>query len=168
MRFIKLGLISIVFIGTILTLLSLLLPSQINISRAIDINAPVDSIHLYINDLSKWNTWYAYQDPSKTTLSAVTAGRGASARFGNTEVRLNESSTQRISASWSTSDKKINGEFNIINSAGQPVSTVQWKLFYKVKWYPWEKFASIVSHKTIGSSMEKSLDNLKNRLEFRK
>ena len=38
---------------------------------------------------------------------------------------------------------------------------VQWFFDFKVKWYPWEKFGSIVFDKQLGPSMEISLDQLK-------
>jgi hypothetical protein len=42
---------------------------------------------------------------------------------------------------------------------------VQWYFDFHLRWYPWEKFSSIVFDKQLGPPMEKSLDNLKKLLE---
>jgi hypothetical protein len=42
---------------------------------------------------------------------------------------------------------------------------LQWYFDIKLRWYPWEKFGSIVFDKQLGPPMEKSLGNLKKLLE---
>jgi hypothetical protein len=42
---------------------------------------------------------------------------------------------------------------------------LQWYFDIKLRWYPWEKFGSIVFDKQLGPPMEKSLANLKKLLE---
>lgn len=166
MRFVKLGLISIVFFFLLLTAFSLLLPSQTNISRAIDINAPADTMYDYVNNIAKWKSWYADYDSSKVSLSSQTAGKGASLTINKTTVTLREALPGKIKAVWQTGKSNlVEGEFNFIAKDSASSMTLQWNFIQKVKWYPWEKFASIVSHKTIGPFMEKSLENLKKEAE---
>jgi hypothetical protein len=45
------------------------------------------------------------------------------------------------------------------------VTTVQWYFDFVFRWYPWEKFSSIVYDKQLGPAMEKSLNNLKDLIE---
>lgn len=166
MRFIKLGLISIVFFFLLLTAFSLLLPSQTNISRAIDINASADQVYNYVNDISKWKTWYADYDSSKASFYSKTIGKGASLTMYKTTVTLRETLPGKIKVVWQTGENKpVEGEFNFFAKDSGAPTTLQWNVIQKVKWYPWEKFASIVSHKTIGPFMEKSLENLKKEVE---
>lgn len=166
MRFIKLGLISIVFFFLLLTGISLLLPSSINISKAIDINAPADSVFSYINDMAKWKSWYAGYADSAATMSAPTSGKGASLRLNNTEISLTEVLPRKIKALWQTAQNTpLPGEFNIASYDSSSMITLQWLFVQKVRWYPWEKFSLIVSNQTIGPFMEQSLDNLKKVLE---
>jgi hypothetical protein len=42
---------------------------------------------------------------------------------------------------------------------------VQWYFDFVFRWYPWEKFSSIVYDKQLGPAMEKSLNNLKDLIE---
>src|SRR3954449_2952998 len=96
MKFIKLGLISVVVFGLLLTAFSLLLPSQTNISRAIDINAPADSIYEYINNMEKWKEWYANYDSSSTSVSSVTVGKGATLSMNKTTATISEALPNKI------------------------------------------------------------------------
>src|SRR5215213_4952675 len=70
MRFLKLGLISIVVIVALLFALSFLLPSHVRVSRAINIEAPVERIMPYIKGMDKWPQWNdVLKDPSITSMS---------------------------------------------------------------------------------------------------
>ena len=57
MRLVKLGLISLVGLFLVIFLLSLLIPSQMRVSRAITVNAPVDTVMTYIKDMRLWQRW---------------------------------------------------------------------------------------------------------------
>jgi len=166
MRFIKLAGISIILLFLVMTAISALLPSIIHLSRAIDINAPFDTVYSTINDVSRWKNWYADYDTSQAAVSAKTTGKGASVTMYKTTVTITETSADKIEAVWhSGNNTPLEGEFNMIKQDSALLTTVQWKLVHHVKWYPWAKFASILSDKAAGPVMEKSLDNLKAMLE---
>jgi hypothetical protein len=57
-KLIKLGLISIIFFGLLITGFSLFIPSHVIISKAINIGASKDSINYQIADIDKWKYWY--------------------------------------------------------------------------------------------------------------
>ena len=166
MKIIKLAFISCIGLFLLVTAFSLLLPSNVIISRAIDINAPLDSVFPMVNDLSHWSAWMDNYDPSKTTISSIKQGKGASIQMDKVKVMINESGAKKILATWQSGDSRpLPGEFNFITGDSTGHLTVQWQFNQKIKWYPWEKFASIVSDKALGPYMEKSLDNLKNLVE---
>lgn len=168
MRLVKLALLSIVFFFLLLTGISLLLPSVTHISKAIDINAPADTVYNYINNLAKWKYWYAEYDSSKVSVSFENAGKGAMLTVNKTTVTIKESLPAQIKAVWQTGKgEPLPGEFNFISKDSAAYVTVQWHFTQKVKWYPWQKFASIASNKIIGPFMEKSLENLKREAEKR-
>ena len=165
-RLVKLGVISIVFFCLLLTAISLLLPSSITISRAIDINAPVSLVYGNINNLANWKKWYANYDSSSTSSSTDISGKGASFRSGKTTIKIDSITPVQIKTLWKTGNgDAMPSQFNFIRQGESSVFTLQWQFIQKVKWYPWEKFASIVSDKTIGPFMEKSLENLKQLAE---
>ena len=165
MRFIKLGLISIVFLFLVVTAISLLLPSTINISKAIDINASLDSVYSNVNDVTKWRSWFANYDSSYIIFTKRSTGKGASIIMNKTTITITESSPDKIRTLWLSGSKSLYGEFNFFKRNTSSQITVQWHFIQHVKWYPWEKFASIVSDKMVGPVMERSLDNLKKLAE---
>jgi hypothetical protein len=56
------------------------------------------------------------------------------------------------------------GNFILSSSTGGQ-TVLQWTLHFHVKWYPWEKLASMFYDKQLGPLMEKSLGNLQKLLE---
>jgi hypothetical protein len=166
MKFIKLALISLVIFFILITAMSLLLPSTVHLSRAIDINAPFDTVYNNINDVSNWKSWYASYDSTQFSTSKNTVGKGASVTFGKTTAIITQVTPDKIKAVWQTGDNTpLEGEFNFIRNGASTMTTVQWHFTQHVKWYPWQKFASIVSDKVVSPVMEKSLDNLKKKVE---
>lgn len=164
MRLIKLGLISAVVLFMVVTAISLLLPSSIIISRAVDIEADLSTVYPKVADLSNWKQWYAFSDTTHFSVSANTTGKGAVLTIDKSMITLGEVTEKKVKAYWSIdANNQMPGEFNFITSdaIGATHLTIQWQVIHKVKWYPWEKFASIVADKSIGSFMEKSLDKLK-------
>jgi hypothetical protein len=161
MKYVKLALISFILLFGIATLISLLLPSTVIVSRAIDISGSRDSIVYQISNLSEWKSWLANRD----TL-AVEVKDNNTFRMGETKVAITAVSATEVKTEWQVKEgQKMPGTFNIISHQGTPLITVQWQFVQKLKWYPWEKFASIVSDKVLGPFMEQSLDNLKKRVE---
>ncbi|WP_207496658.1 SRPBCC family protein [Aridibaculum aurantiacum] len=162
MRFIKLALISVVVLFLIATAITSLLPSTIIVSRAIDIQASPRQAHEYVMDVRNWSRWLYIEDSSQ---AAVPKSK-SEINYNRTLITILSSTPQKIVTSWKTGDSDpMASEFNIISNEGAPVFTFHWSFTQHVKWYPWEKFASILSDKALGPFMEKSLDNLKKQLE---
>src|SRR4051812_35344748 len=105
MRILKLAVISIVLLFLLITAMASLLPSTVHISRAVDIDAPLDSVYTNINDLTKWNRWIAGYDSLKTSVSGNTVGRGAAITLNNTTVSVVNSSREKITTSWQSGAK---------------------------------------------------------------
>jgi uncharacterized protein YndB with AHSA1/START domain len=171
MRFIKLGLISIVVLFLIITAISALIPSSVTITRTINIDAPIDSVYNNINDPNKWSRWLSNSDSAKFTITGSSVGKGSHVTIdytgstNKTDIDILESSPTEIKMLWHTGEAKpLTDDFYLITKPGTPV-TLQWEFIQKVKWYPWEKFSLIFSDKAFGPFMEKSLDNLKQLLE---
>jgi hypothetical protein len=165
MRFIKLGLLSVLFLFLLMFAISLLMPSAITVSRVVEINAPADSVYRMMNDLSKWKFWIQNYDSSKASVTSNTAGKDAQIKLDNTTVAIVETSRENIKTVWRVGNSApLPADFNI-TSQSPSLTTLQWRFNQKLKWYPWEKFSAIFSEKALAPSMEKSLDNLKKYLE---
>src|SRR5882672_10070353 len=80
MRIIKLLFISAIVLFGVLTALSLLFPSRLRVSRAINIAAPREKIYAAVGDLRRWEEWNAFirKTPlTGKTFSSPSTGKGA-------------------------------------------------------------------------------------------
>lgn len=160
MKLIKLGLISVVVLFGIITLISSLLPSHIRISRAIDVNAGRSKVLQPLSDTKTWAQWnefishYQHISPSVNRLEA-----------DDLTVQLLQQSDSLISSEWNKRGGNKFGSGFVVIKQDSVHCTVQWYFDFHVKWYPWEKFQSIVFDQQFGPIMEKSLANLKRMAE---
>lgn len=161
MRLIKLAIISAVVLFALATAMSSLLPSTVRVSRAIDITAPADSVHAYVNNINNWKDWLQGADSA-----AVKTNYTNQLEYNNTFINITSTAANKIESSWRVGNgQSMKGEMNFISQHGSSYFTFQWSFSYHVKWYPWEKFASILSDKSLGPYMEASLDKLKKQVE---
>jgi len=164
MRFLKLAIISAIVLFLIVTAMSALLPSAVLVSRAIDIQASVPAIKEQVFKLENWQNWLSDEKGEKATHDHKANG---SLSIGETTITKVSASDSVLITSW-TASPTMKGTFRVIDHHhADSIITVQWQMEQKVKWYPWEKFASITKDEMWGGSMEKSLDNLKNLVEGR-
>jgi hypothetical protein len=161
MRFVKLALISAVILAILIYLFSLIIPSKIRISRAIDISVSRDSLLPAITDLRQWKQWnelvnnpdLTNRQFNETVFSSNQLKVVRQAQEGDTlftEWQQQNARTYTSGFTWTSSNNQL---------------VLQWYFDIKLKWYPWEKFGSIVFDKQLGPPMEKSLANLKKMLE---
>lgn len=156
MRIIKLGFISLLALGLLITLLSLLLPSHVRISRAITINKDASSVRKQVMDIKQWANWNALLQ-QKDLKNAQFRDDGFSS--DEMKVQLISKDSNRIETEWTRNGQdKIKGVLELTPSEGATV--VQWYFDFHLKWYPWEKFGSIIFDGQIGPPMQKSLDQL--------
>jgi hypothetical protein len=141
MRIIKLSIISVVVIFIILLLISLMIPSTVRTSRAINIEAPENIIYPLLADTANWSKWNDLKND-------------------RIQIKPARSDSNLIKSDWSYGNRTIHS-FYRIERLGD-VTVVQWYFEFPLKWYPWEKFASITFEKQFGPPMETSLINLKN------
>ena len=156
MKAFKLLVISIIVLFLVMTLISALIPSTVRISRAIDINASPERIHAELADLNKWTAWNAFiqnMDEKKLYRDSILGGTLA--------VRKTRSTPDEVVTTWNEvkKDRSFTAGFNLIPH-GSTV-TLQWYFDFHFKWYPWEKFSSIVYDGQVGAPMQESLNKLK-------
>jgi len=160
MRLIKLGVISIVVLFAVITGISSLLPSHVRISRAIDIEAPATKVYPLVSDMRAWGSWNEYirfyhkkqWDADKLTATEIT-------------VLMDQKSDTLVTAEWiQPAGNNFASGYRLI-AQDSLHSTLQWYFDFRLRWYPWEKFQSIVYDEQLGPVMEKSLANLKRQVE---
>ena len=160
MRFLKLSLISIVIFLLLFVAFSLLLPSHVRISRAVNINAPISEIQPHVASLDKWGSWNTLL--SDTSIRIISIG-SRQIKADKLDIQLKASKADSVFTTWSQPNgKSFDSNFSFASSAG--VTVVQWYFDFHFKW-PWEKFGSLVYDNRMGPDMEKSLTRLKGLVE---
>jgi hypothetical protein len=168
MRFVKLILISVIVLFGILTALSLVFPSHLRISRAINIAAPKEKVYGVVNDIRAWDSWNKFISGTSLThvfYSSPSAGKGAFLRSDQLWVTIRESSPDSMKIDWAqVRGRKWEGGFNFLQLSRDSL-TVQWYFDFRFRWYPWEKLGSMVYDQQLGPVMEESLTGLKHFVE---
>jgi hypothetical protein len=161
MKLIKLAGISIVLLFLLVTGISLLMPSTVLVSRAINVAAPKDSILSYVNNVQQWTNWIeGMKNPEVKIYDSIYAD------LAGTIVNITKITDSGIISTWrSKNGNEQTATFHLITAPTQNLTIVQWQFEQKLHWYPWEKFGSIMNDKILGTMMEKNLNNLKLMVE---
>jgi len=161
MRLIKLALISAVLLFMVVLGISLLIPSEVRISRAINISADKDSIMTVLADLRQWRHWNVLVNDSSVTNPQYDYKVFHSDQL---QIEMWSAKADTLQSLWRQQNGKeiVSGfTFHTQNN----VTVVQWYFDFHLRWYPWEKFSSIIFDKQLGPPMERSLNNLKEMVE---
>jgi hypothetical protein len=75
-----------------------------------------------------------------------------------------QTSKAAVMAEMNTKETGLSG-WNVIEGSEPGKVTVQWFMDFHLRWYPWEKFSSLLLDKRYGSAMEKKLSELRTKLE---
>jgi hypothetical protein len=166
MRVIKLGLISIVFFFLLITGISLFFPSHIRISKAINIGTGRDSLFSNIAGIQKWKNWYPGFDTLPLLDPMIIDGNIVAAKTKGISITLTTISDSLVVAEFrDNSGKPIMQSWKTFpHPAGDSVILQSYMDFY-LRWYPWEKFSSLLFEKRYAPQIEQGLTNLKNFLE---
>jgi hypothetical protein len=148
MRIIKLGIISFVIIFGIITLISLLFPSHIRLSKATNVPNKRDSIFALLKNEKAWHPVYS-DSASSVQMNQIQ----------RTTVEQTDS-TLIIQLQQPGRKPVING-WQIYGTPASDSLTIQWYMDFQLSWYPWEKFSSLFYERTYGAMMEQGLSNLK-------
>lgn len=164
MGVIKLGFISLIVFALLITGISLFIPSHIRISKATDINASRDSVLSQLNNPVNWKQWY----PGADTASFYEVGgqvKGISTGKEQALIVAEANDSTVKTAMVGPGSKKGESGWNLFEGRTPNTVTVQWYMDIHLRWYPWEKFSSLLLEKRYGPMMEKGLDKLKILLE---
>ena len=173
MRLIKAFLVGIVGLFLMITLLSLLIPSKVRVSRAVAIsNSSIQKIYQQTADLKNWTNWHPMfkEGVAVINFSPVTTGTNATCDivYHNKTTHLAITSADSSSIKFilqSPGENDIENEISFTPDKAANEITVQWKALTKLHWYPWEKFYAIFIDRITGTGYEDALNSLKTYVE---
>ena len=164
MRVIKLGLISTIAFALLITGISLFFPSHVRISKAIDISSGRDSLLVLLQDARNWKKWYPGADTASFVfIEGKIKGISTGEMQGLMIIAVSDSNV--IAENIDPGSKRGETGWNIFPGSIPNTVTVQWYRDFYFRWYPWEKFSSLLLEKRYGPQMEQGLDRLKRILE---
>ena len=156
----------------LITLISLLIPSRIVITRATTVHA--DSVNLFneISDLKNWNHWHPVfkNDPAAIHFSPVTNQINSTAEW-KALGKINRLIITEVKypyvkiALQQAGQNDVENILSLLPVHEQGNLQVQWMSITKLNWYPWEKFGGIFIEKMSGGGYESALSSLKDYIE---
>jgi hypothetical protein len=151
-RIFKLAIIGIILLFLAAFAISLLIPSYIRISKAINLHAEKDSVWSIVRNRNRWPEWHpAFMDDVQ--------------RFPpiKTSVLHQDDSLFILKLEQDNKRPVING-WQLFNSS-QDSLTLQWYMDFKIGWLPWQKLGSLFFENTYGVMMQEGLTNIKRKEE---
>ncbi len=161
--------IGILFVALIL--FSFLLPREVNVSRNITIDAPMDRVFEQVNDLRNWEKWSPWKrmDPMmEMTFSNPPVGQGAFYKWVSEDKRMGTgtmtlatvtTNEQIVCALHSEDWGDTNSTFQFANKGKQ--IEVTWKMDSKVGVMPWSKYFALAMKSEMKKQFDQGLKGIK-------
>lgn len=172
MKLAKGFLFSLAGLFVMITLLSLLIPSNVVTAKSVTINAPRQNLINAINNFSQWEKWHPLfaNNVSNHVINprAVSAGESMVWGTGNKKntLTITEKVAQGIRFTLARpGENMIQNSMLILPLEDTTSFQVEWKALTHLKWYPWEKFAGIFISEITGPGYESALQGLKSYVE---
>ena len=162
----KLIIASLIVFSLVILFLFALFPSDISVSRIVQIKSSKSRVSKKITDLREWKSWneFLFNTSSQNNISKTQDTIDSShVKMVNVTVDLLKATPDTVITRWQHDGKSFIGNFIMTEMNNQVV--LEWTLHFHLKWYPWEKLASMFYEKQLGPQMEKSLINLQKELE---
>ena len=154
MKLIRFALMSLFVIGFLITAISSLFPSKVITSRAVEVNASKWQIQHCVKDLTAWQSWMSdWKDQSFVIQDSI-------AKVGMQTIQMLSSTDSAILLNWvaaGQSPYQVKLEWLPLKEG---TYVIHWSFEQHVKWYPWEKFQTLLNEKVLGAKMEEELQHL--------
>lgn len=173
LKLLKPLLIGIVGVLLVVTLISLLLPSQVMTSKWVQVAAGKDTILNNIRNLNQWKDWNGLltnarnleviQKPSPTDTGSRISWTDA--RDYHNEIYVTGNNEKGLVTNLHIGDQRpVTSGFSVEKRHPDSVQVV-WYIVENLRWYPWEKFYGMMSGDMKGPVMQESLNRLKENLQ---
>ncbi len=165
MKIFRLLFFSVLILFLIVTGISLFIPSHIRLSKAINIAATADTVFGEINDPGRWKNWFPGLDSARLLYEDGMVKGLVINDSAEQYIRVIEKKKDEIITELRAGSKKIISGWKVISYDQPGSTTLQWYMDFQLRWYPWEKFASLLFEKSYGLKMEQGLNNIKKLAE---
>jgi hypothetical protein len=154
MRLIRFILVSVLLISILVTAIASLFPSMVITSRAVEVNATNAQIQHCVKDLAAWKGWMSdWKDQSVMVQDSMI-------RVGTQTIQMLSSNDSTVLLKWEATGQapyQVKLEWLPLKEG---TYVIHWSFEQHVKWYPWEKFQTLLNEKVLGAKMEEELQHL--------
>ncbi len=172
MRMIKGFIVALLGLFLMITLLSLLIPSKVMVTRGVVVNAGSKKIMDEIRVLKNWKHWHPVlkNDSPVIKFSPDSTGVNSFCEWSS-KGNLNKLVIKALQENEINFALQREGEYEVSNTisilplADSNSVQVEWKALTRLHWYPWEKFYGIFIEKVTGQGYEDALNSLKTYVE---
>ncbi|WP_300598854.1 SRPBCC family protein [Niabella sp.] len=164
MKYIKLLIFSAVILLLTITGVTLLLPSHVRVSRAVNLYAGNDSVLNQVSDLAKWKNWYPGFDTLELKDAVVENGRVIRASVKNIQLQVINTTDSLVTVQMKKGTQPVRNSWKLIRYAHSDSLTLQNYMEFDFKWYPWERFSGLLLDGSYGRIMEQGLRQLKEQM----
>jgi hypothetical protein len=162
MRYIKLILISAFVFFAMACIVAFFIPSRIRVFRMTSLANDRDSVLNQVRDLSQWKKWYPGFENVVLSDELVKDGRVVKATANGINLAISESTDSSVVVSMQKGSSPIISGWQINKDERNDSLALQGYMDFKLKWYPWEKFSSLMLDKSYGDFISRGLQDLKN------
>lgn len=162
MKFIRLIAISAVVFFLVVTGFSLFIPSTVRISRATNVAPGKDYLLQKVCNLNEWQQWHPQLKDVvlKDIISAD--GKVIKATANGIGLSVIKCTSTEATIHMQKGRRPVENNWVLIKHGPNDSLTLQNFIEFEFKWYPWEKFSSLLLEKSYGPVMEMGLNELKN------
>ncbi len=115
----------------------------------------------YLKSIEQWGEWMDGMKQASVKVSSP-----SHADLAGTKVDITSITDTTVVSTWTGKNGGSQlSTVHVIGKASEPTLIVQWQFEQQLKWYPWERFGSMMNDKILGTMMEKNLNNLKEVVE---
>ena len=157
---------SVIIFSIVILFLFALFPSDISVSRLIRINHSSEQVIRKIANLQDWKRWneFIYKTDSNGKADQTESSDSVSIHKTDFNVERIKYLPDTVITRWQHGAHSFTGKF-VLTPQTSDQSILEWTLYFHVRWYPWEKLASMFYDKQLGPVMEKSLLNLQKKMD---
>ncbi|MGC4233181.1 MAG: hypothetical protein QM594_09390 [Niabella sp.] len=160
MKFIRLILLSGIAFFALACIVSFFIPSHIRVFRMVSIANSNDSVLNKVRDLAQWKNWYPGFENADMKDVQVQNGRVVKANIGDVLLSVKESTDSAVVVSMQKGARSVISGWQVNKDYRKDSLALQGYMDFNLKWYPWEKFSSLILNKSYGDILAQGLRNL--------
>lgn len=160
MKIIRLIFFSIITFFVIACIISFFIPSRITVVRMVKVDKQKRSLLNKVNDLAQWKSWYPGFSKFNLKDTKTDNGKTIIANANGVLLEIKNTTDSSVTVAMEKGGRITTAIWQMDKDLISDSLVFQNYMDFHLKWYPWEKFYSLLLDKTYGTQMMQGLQNL--------